>query len=56
LSLQLHFHRSEHWVVVRDLAEVTIGDDVKLPARERVRLCADRAVDRLVNLSKIPLS
>lgn len=25
LSLQLHHHRSEHWVVVRGTAKVTIG-------------------------------
>jgi len=30
LSLQLHNHRSEHWVVVEGTAEVTIGDETKL--------------------------
>jgi mannose-1-phosphate guanylyltransferase/mannose-6-phosphate isomerase len=28
LSLQMHQHRSEHWVVVSGIAEVTRGDDV----------------------------
>jgi mannose-1-phosphate guanylyltransferase/mannose-6-phosphate isomerase len=28
LSLQLHHHRSEHWIVVSGIAEVTRGDDV----------------------------
>jgi mannose-1-phosphate guanylyltransferase/mannose-6-phosphate isomerase len=28
LSLQLHQHRAEHWVVVRGMAEVTCGDQV----------------------------
>lgn len=28
LSLQLHHHRSEHWVVVSGMAEVTKGDEV----------------------------
>lgn len=28
LSLQLHHHRAEHWVVVRGTARVTLGDDV----------------------------
>jgi mannose-1-phosphate guanylyltransferase/mannose-6-phosphate isomerase len=28
LSLQLHKHRAEHWVVVRGVAEVTCGDKV----------------------------
>ena len=29
LSLQKHFHRSEHWVVVQGTAEVTLGSDVR---------------------------
>ena len=29
LSLQLHHHRSEHWVIVRGTAQVTVGNDVK---------------------------
>jgi len=30
LSLQKHFHRSEHWIVVSGTAIVTIGDEEKL--------------------------
>merc|ERR1712004_715876 len=30
LSLQSHFHRSEHWIVVEGTARVTIDDEVKL--------------------------
>ena len=29
LSLQKHFHRAEHWVVVKGTAEVTLGSDVR---------------------------
>ena len=29
LSLQKHFHRSEHWVVVKGTAEVTVGEAVR---------------------------
>jgi mannose-1-phosphate guanylyltransferase/mannose-6-phosphate isomerase len=29
LSLQRHFHRSEHWVVVKGTAEITLGNDVR---------------------------
>jgi len=37
LSLQLHHHRSEHWVVVRGTAKVTVGETVKLlPANASV--------------------
>ena len=30
LSLQMHHHRAEHWVVVRGTAKVTLGDTVRL--------------------------
>jgi mannose-1-phosphate guanylyltransferase/mannose-6-phosphate isomerase len=30
LSLQMHHHRSEHWVVVSGSAEVTVGDEVTM--------------------------
>jgi mannose-1-phosphate guanylyltransferase/mannose-1-phosphate guanylyltransferase/mannose-6-phosphate isomerase len=29
MSLQLHHHRAEHWIVVRVSARVTIGDETK---------------------------
>ncbi len=28
LSLQLHHHRSEHWIIVKGIAKVSLGDDV----------------------------
>ena len=34
LSLQMHFHRAEHWIVVSGTAEVTNGDKVILLTRE----------------------
>jgi mannose-1-phosphate guanylyltransferase/mannose-6-phosphate isomerase len=36
LSLQKHFHRAEHWVVVKGTAEVTIGEDVRTIAGRAV--------------------
>ncbi len=30
LSLQLHHHRAEHWIVVRGTARVTIGEEIKI--------------------------
>ena len=30
LSLQSHEHRSEHWVVVKGRAKVTINDEIKI--------------------------
>lgn len=28
LSLQLHHHRAEHWIIVKGLAQVTLGEQV----------------------------
>lgn len=28
LSLQLHHHRSEHWIMVKGEAQVTLGDEI----------------------------
>ncbi len=38
LSLQKHMHRSEHWVVVKGVAKVTVDDDVRTLAEKRERL------------------
>jgi len=55
LSYQLHHHRSEHWVVVRGMARVTIDDEVKF-------VCAGESIfmkpgqrHRLENPGRIPL-
>jgi mannose-1-phosphate guanylyltransferase/mannose-6-phosphate isomerase len=32
LSMQMHHHRAEHWIVVKGTAEVTNGDNVRLVA------------------------
>ena len=29
LSLQMHHHRAEHWVIVRGTAKVTVGEEIK---------------------------
>ena len=55
LSLQKHRHRSEHWVVVRGTAEVTIGETRPRRARERVDLYPDRQRPPHGQPGKIPL-
>jgi mannose-1-phosphate guanylyltransferase / mannose-6-phosphate isomerase len=55
LSLQKHFHRSEHWVVVRGVAEVTVGDEVRLVHENESVYVPIGAVHRLANPGKIPL-
>jgi mannose-1-phosphate guanylyltransferase/mannose-6-phosphate isomerase len=55
LSLQKHFHRAEHWVVVHGTAEVTIGDEVRLVHENESVYVPMGAVHRLANPGKIPL-
>ena len=55
LSLQKHYHRAEHWVVVRGTAEVTIGTDVKAVHENESIYIPIGAVHRLANQGKIPL-
>ncbi len=42
LSLQMHNHRAEHWVVVRGTARVTVGDSVKTVHENEFDLYPDR--------------
>jgi mannose-1-phosphate guanylyltransferase / mannose-6-phosphate isomerase len=55
LSLQKHFHRSEHWVVVAGTAEVTIGTDVRIVHENESIYIPVGGVHRLANPGKIPL-
>jgi len=55
LSLQKHYHRSEHWVVVNGIAEVTKGDEVFLLRPNESTYIKIGEVHRLANPGKIPL-
>jgi mannose-1-phosphate guanylyltransferase / mannose-6-phosphate isomerase len=55
LSLQKHFHRSEHWVVVRGTAEVTIGSETWTVHENESAYIPIGTVHRLANPGKIPL-
>jgi mannose-1-phosphate guanylyltransferase / mannose-6-phosphate isomerase len=55
LSLQKHYHRSEHWVVVTGTAEVTVGDDVRIVHENDSIYIPIGGVHRLANPGKIPL-
>jgi len=55
LSLQKHHHRSEHWIVVRGTAEVTVGEKV-IPLRENESVYIPQGeLHRLANPGKILL-
>jgi mannose-1-phosphate guanylyltransferase/mannose-6-phosphate isomerase len=55
LSLQKHHHRSEHWVVVHGVAEVTVGEEVRLVHENESVYVPIGAVHRLANPGKILL-
>lgn len=55
LSLQKHHHRSEHWIVVRGAARVTVNEAVKTVHENESIYIPIGAVHRLENPGKIPL-
>jgi mannose-1-phosphate guanylyltransferase/mannose-6-phosphate isomerase len=55
LSLQKHHHRSEHWIVVRGTARVTVNEDVKIVHENESIYIPIGAVHRLENPGKISL-
>jgi mannose-1-phosphate guanylyltransferase/mannose-6-phosphate isomerase len=55
LSLQKHHHRSEHWIVVRGAARVTVNENVKTVHENESIYIPIGAVHRLENPGKISL-
>ncbi|MCC7701290.1 mannose-1-phosphate guanylyltransferase/mannose-6-phosphate isomerase [Janthinobacterium sp. GW460P] len=55
LSLQMHHHRAEHWVVVRGTARVTCGETVKLLTENESTYIPIGMTHRLENPGKLPL-
>ena len=55
LSLQKHYHRAEHWIVVRGTAEVTRGSEVFLLSENQSTYIPLGEVHRLHNPGKTPL-
>ncbi|WP_090696850.1 MULTISPECIES: mannose-1-phosphate guanylyltransferase/mannose-6-phosphate isomerase [unclassified Beijerinckia] len=55
LSLQKHFHRAEHWVVVKGVAEVTLDDKITLLQENESIYLPIGCVHRLANPGKIDL-
>jgi mannose-1-phosphate guanylyltransferase/mannose-6-phosphate isomerase len=55
LSLQMHHHRAEHWIVVRGTARVTIGDQIKTVHENESTYIPIGAKHRLENPGKIDL-
>ncbi|MGH1330181.1 MAG: mannose-1-phosphate guanylyltransferase/mannose-6-phosphate isomerase [Paracoccaceae bacterium] len=55
LSLQSHFHRSEHWIVVEGTAKVTIDETVQLVTENQSVYIPVGAVHRMENPGKVPM-
>ncbi|MDT3501655.1 mannose-1-phosphate guanylyltransferase/mannose-6-phosphate isomerase [Stenotrophomonas maltophilia] len=55
LSLQMHHHRAEHWIVVSGTAEVTRGDEVILLSENQSTYIPLGVTHRLKNPGKLPL-
>jgi mannose-6-phosphate isomerase-like protein (cupin superfamily) len=55
LSLQIHHHRAEHWIVVNGTAEVTVGTDRMLVYENQGVQIPQGTVHRLANPGIIPL-
>jgi mannose-1-phosphate guanylyltransferase/mannose-6-phosphate isomerase len=55
LSLQMHHHRAEHWIVVKGTAEVTVGSKVILLAENQSTYIPLGETHRLRNPGKVPL-
>ncbi|MBM7866711.1 mannose-1-phosphate guanylyltransferase/mannose-6-phosphate isomerase [Heliobacterium gestii] len=55
LSLQMHYHRSEHWIVLEGTARVTIGDEARMIHENESIFVPKSTRHRLENPGKIPL-
>ena len=55
LSLQMHHHRAEHWIVVRGTAQVTRGDEVFLVSENQSTYIPLGTRHRLENPGKVDL-
>jgi mannose-1-phosphate guanylyltransferase/mannose-6-phosphate isomerase len=52
LSLQMHYHRAEHWIIVKGVAEITNGDQVIILAENQSTYIPKGQTHRLANPGK----
>jgi len=55
LSLQMHHHRAEHWIVVKGTAEITNGDQIILLTENQSTYVPQGQTHRLANPGRTPL-
>ena len=54
-SMQIHHHRSEHWVVVKGTAEVTLGEEKRLLSEDESIYIPLGIPHRIYNPGRIPM-
>ena len=55
LTMQMHYHRSEHWIVTGGTARVTLGDEVNMVHENESVFIPMTTKHRLENPGRIPL-
>ena len=55
LSLQMHHHRAEHWIVVKGIAEITNGDQLITLTENQSSYIPQGQAHRLANPGNTPL-
>jgi mannose-1-phosphate guanylyltransferase/mannose-6-phosphate isomerase len=54
-SLQLHYHRAEHWIIVSGIAEITCNDETFLCAENQSAYIPQGSKHRISNPGKLPM-
>ena len=54
-SLQMHYHRAEHWIIVRGTAEITIGNEKRLISENESVYVPLGTKHRIKNPGTLPL-
>ena len=54
-SMQMHYHRAEHWIIVSGVAEVTCGEKVFLCTENQAAFIPQGSKHRIANPGKLPI-
>lgn len=55
LSLQMHYHRAEHWIIVEGAAEVTLGEEVFNAVMDKAIRIEKEQKHRIANKTDKPM-
>jgi mannose-1-phosphate guanylyltransferase len=54
-SLQMHYHRAEHWIIVSGMAEITCNDKIFLCSENNAAFIPQGSTHRITNPGKLPM-